>query len=115
MNFKEFITEKLSKLSNAHHQSMGRLSHGRLHKDGGSKNFVAAYRKKESLRNNNSNPNKNKGSEKQISSFEAKKLAAGSNGKKVNLNNVGSAGKTLNGKTGVKLKKKNNKFFVKKK
>ena len=105
----------MGKLSNAHHQSMGRLSHGRLHKDGGSKNFVAAYRKKESLRNNNSNPNKNKGSEKQISSFEAKKLAAGSNGKKVNINNVGSAGKTLNGKTGVKLKKKNNKFFVKKK
>ena len=105
----------MGKLSNAHHQSMSRLAHGRLHKDGGSKNFVAAYRKKESLRNNNSNPNINKGSEKQISSFEAKKLAAGSNGKKVNLKNVGSAGKTLNGKTGVKLKRKNGKFFVKKK
>jgi hypothetical protein len=114
MNFKEFITEKLCKLSNAHHQSMGRLSHGRLHKDGGSKNMVAAYRKKESTRNPNSNPNIGKGTEKQISSFEASKLAAGSNGNKVNLKNVGSSGKTLNGKTGVKLKKKNGKFFVKK-
>jgi hypothetical protein len=115
MNFKEFITEKIKgKLSNAHHQSMGRLAHGRLHKDGGSKNMVAAYRKKESTRNPNSNPNIGKGTEKQISSFEASKLASGSNGNKVNLKNVGSSGKTLNGKTGVKLKKKNGKFFVKK-
>ena len=109
----------MGKLSNAHHQSMGRLAHGRLHKDGGSKNFVAAYRKKESLRNPNTNPSIGKGTEKQISSFEAQKIANNSNGGKIKLSNVGASGKTVNGKLNgkngkVKLKNKNGKFFVKK-
>jgi len=113
MNFKEFFLEKFGMLSNAQHHSIARTTGSKMHNTKGSLNFIATSRKKESLRNPNSNPNIGKGTEKQISSFEAKKLAEKSNGKKIKLSNVGSSGKTLNGKTGVKILKKNGKFYRK--
>jgi hypothetical protein len=109
----------MGKLSNAHHQSMGRLAHGRLSKDGGSKNMVAKYRTKETLRNQKINPNIGKGTETPITPSQAQKIANNSNGKKIKLSNVGAAGKTVNGKLEgkngkVKLIKRNGKFFTRK-
>jgi uncharacterized membrane protein YkoI len=112
MKFKQFFLER----SGARHLSNAAIHSGGMDKLNGSLSLVAASRKKETHKNQKLKTAKNNiGKEVKISSHEAKKMInKNSNGKKVNFDNIGSDGKTLNGKHGVKIKKKNSQFFLEK-
>lgn len=112
MNFKKFFLERLG----ARHLSNAAIHTGGMDKLSGSLSLVAASRKKETHKNQKlKTAKKNNGKEVKISSHEAKKLInKNSNGKGIKIDNVGSSGKTLNGKHGVKIKKKNSQFFLEK-
>jgi hypothetical protein len=109
MNFKQFFLER----SGARHLSNAAIHDGGLSKTSGSLSLVAAYRKKESHKNPKLKSAKTSQNERKISPAEAKNIVnKNSNGKKINFDNIGASGKTLNGKHGVKIKKKNSEYFL---
>jgi hypothetical protein len=110
MNFKQFFE---SRKSGAHHLSPTAIHSGGLHKTSGSVSLVADHIKKKQRENKKvKRAQNNKGVKVAIASHQLHKLK--SSGKKINLNKIGSKGKTLNGKTGVKIKKGKNGFYLEK-
>ena len=96
--------------------STAALTTGGLHKTKGSFSLVANSIKKEHRKNQKIKRAKNnKGVEVPVNANKINDIIKkNSNGHKINVNNIGSKGKTLNGKTKVKIKRKNGKFFLQK-
>lgn len=112
MNFKQFFIER----SGARHLSATAIHSGGLNKTSGSMSLVADRIKKEQRKNQKiKRAKKNTGTKVPVSSAQLSNIVnKNSNGKKINPNNIGSKGKTLNGKTGVKIKKGTSGFYLEK-